>query len=80
MSTTATLNARVSVADKERFTNVSNALGVTPSAAINIFVKRFNEAGGFPFDVRLAPEPFVNEREACDFVDAIAMETIDDAR
>lgn len=57
MSATATLNARVDVADKERFAATASALGISPSAAVNVFVRKFNEVGGFPFDVRLPPSP-----------------------
>lgn len=77
MSATATLNARVDVADKERFAATASALGISPSAAVNVFVRKFNEVGGgFPFDVRLSPEPFVSEAEACDFADAAARDVI----
>ena len=48
MSATATLNARVDVADKERFAATASALGISPSAAVNVFVRKFNEVGGFP--------------------------------
>ena len=76
MSATATLNARVDVADKERFAATAS---ISPSAAVNVFVRKFNEVGGFPFDVRLSPEPFASEAEACDFADAAARDVIDGA-
>lgn len=79
MSATATLNARVDVADKERFAATASALGISPSAAVNVFVRKFNEVGGFPFDVRLSPEPFSSEAEACDFADTAARDVIDGA-
>lgn len=79
MATTATLNARVNAADKERFASTANALGISPSAAINIFVRKFNDVGGFPFDVRVTPEPFKTEKEACDFADDLSKDLIDDA-
>ena len=75
----ATLNSRIGAEDKEIFIYTTEALGLTPSCAINVFVKRFNECGGFPFDVRLDAKPFANEKEACDFVDEIASEMISDA-
>ncbi len=75
----ATLNSRIGEQDKEKFIYTTEALGLTPSAAINVFVKKFNEYGGFPFDVRLEATPFTNEKEACDFVDEIASEMISDA-
>ena len=42
MPATATLNARVDAADKERFAATARALGISPSAAINVFVRKFN--------------------------------------
>ena len=54
-----------------------SALGISPSAAVNVFVRKFNEVGGgVPFDVRLSPEPFASEAEACDFADAAARDVI----
>ena len=53
MATTMTsLNIKVSVEEKDEFTRTAAALGMTPSAAIKVFVHLFNECGGFPFDVR----------------------------
>ena len=66
MSATATLNARVDVADKERFAATASALGISPSAAVNVFVRKFNEVGG----------GFASEAEACDFADAAARDVI----
>lgn len=79
MGATATLNSRIDSDQKERFVQTARSLGLTPSAAINVFVHKFNEYGGFPFDVRVEAEPFKTESEACDFVDATAKELIDDA-
>ena len=76
MSAAATLNARVDAADKEQFAATASALGISPSAAVNVFVRKFNEVGGFPFDVRLSSEPFASEAEACDFADAAARDAI----
>ena len=45
----------------------------------DVFVRKFNEVGGVPFDVRLSPEPFASEAEACDFADAAAKDVIDGA-
>ena len=75
---TDTLNTRIAAGDKERFTRTAEALGLTPSAAVSVFVKKFNEYGGFPFDVRLSAEPFLTETEACDFADSFAKEMISD--
>lgn len=47
-SITAPLNVRVDKADKEQFVSTASELGISPSSAINIFVRKFNECGGFP--------------------------------
>lgn len=49
---TASLNTKISLNEKEEFQRNTEALGLTPSAAIKIFVHMFNECGGFPFEVR----------------------------
>ncbi len=46
------LNTKLSVEEKNEFVRCTEALGLTPSAAIKVFVHMFNECGGFPFEVR----------------------------
>ena len=49
MATTMTsLNTKLSVEEKDAFVRNTAALGLTPSAAIKVFVHMFNECGGFP--------------------------------
>lgn len=53
MATTMTsLNTKLSTEEKDAFIRNTAALGMTPSAAIKVFVHMFNECGGFPFEVR----------------------------
>jgi DNA-damage-inducible protein J len=49
---TASLNTKLPAEEKELFTETAEALGMTPSAAIRVFVRKFNEYQGFPFAVR----------------------------
>lgn len=49
---TASLNTKITLEEKEAFQRNTEALGLTPSAAIKIFVHMFNEYGGFPFELR----------------------------
>ena len=49
---TSSLNTKLPIDEKELFTETAEALGMTPSAAIRIFVRKFNEYQGFPFAVR----------------------------
>jgi len=51
-SGTASLNTKLSVEEKEQFVETSESLGMTPSAAIRVFVRMFNEHQGFPFAIR----------------------------
>lgn len=53
MATAAvSLNTKISPDEKAEFQRNTEALGLTPSAAIKIFVRMFNECGGFPFELR----------------------------
>lgn len=52
MEDTATLNTKVSLEDKRLFSATAEALGMNASTALKVFVKKFNEYGGFPFEVR----------------------------
>ena len=52
MEAITSLNTKISVTDKELFVKTTEALGLTPSGAIKIFVRMFNQCGGFPFEVR----------------------------
>lgn len=55
MQATASLNTKIDPQEKREFVKVAESLGMSPSAAVRIFVKRFNDCKGFPFDVRLTP-------------------------
>lgn len=54
MSTSATvpLGNRVDANLKREFDSTAEELGLTPTAALTVFMKRFVTDGGFPFDVR----------------------------
>lgn len=56
MSEVASLNTKIDVHEKEEFQRNTQALGMTPSAAIKVFVRMFNECRGFPFEVRARPK------------------------
>ena len=79
MSASSLMSVKLDSEEKLLFAQNAEAIGLTPSAAVKVFVRRFNECGGFPFDVRLSPEPFASEAEACDFADAAARDVIDGA-
>lgn len=56
MPATATINAKIDPVEKDEFLAATDALGLTPSAAIRVFVRMFNRCKGFPFDVRVQPQ------------------------
>jgi DNA-damage-inducible protein J len=56
---TVILNTRVETREKEEFEKKTAALGTTPANAIKMFVRAFNERGGFPFDTST---PYANQR------------------
>lgn len=66
-TTTIPLGNRVDVNLKREFDDTAEELGLTPTAALTVFMKRFVHDGGFPFDVRI-PAPskaeFTSEMEA----------------
>lgn len=61
------------------FKSITTRLGTTPADALRMFVSAFNEAGGFPFDVRVARPPrveaFDSEEDAIRFASELALET-----
>lgn len=50
----ASLNTKIDADEKDEFVRNAEALGMTPSSVIKVFVRMFNEVGGFPFEVRRA--------------------------
>lgn len=44
---------------KRRFEEIASEIGLTSSAALTVFVKRFVAEGGFPFEVKV-PAPKIN--------------------
>lgn len=60
----AFLNAELPSEEKRLFVENAEALGLSPSAAIRVFVRAFNECQGFPFVVRRGYPMGSVEREA----------------
>lgn len=50
MSTT-TVSVRLDSDTKEKFDKVADSVGLSSSAAIGVFIKKFTDYGGFPFPV-----------------------------
>lgn len=47
------LNTKLDPKEKELFVRTAERLGMTASGAVKVFVRMFNECGGFPFEVRV---------------------------
>jgi len=66
-NTTVPLGSRVDINLKREFDSTAEDLGLTPTVAITVFMKRFVQDGGFPFDVRkpaLSKSEFIAQMEA----------------
>lgn len=64
---TTTMNVRIDDDAKRRAEIISERLGLTVSAAVNIFIRKYNETGGFPFDL-------ASKQAAEDAADIVALE------
>lgn len=51
-TTTVPLGNRVDINLKRAFETTAEGLGLSATSALTVFMKRFVEDGGFPFDVR----------------------------
>ena len=56
----STLTVRISSDLKEELEDICNQIGITPSAAINIFIKTLVRDRKFPFELE-APDPFYSK-------------------
>lgn len=57
---TVTLGNRIDANLKREFDATANEMGISPTSAISVFMKRFVLERGFPFDTRL-PVPTSEE-------------------
>lgn len=58
MSELASLNLKLPSTLKNDFTQTAEALGMPAATALKVFITRFVEVGGFPFDVRIQRQGF----------------------
>lgn len=52
-TTTTPLGNRVDAELKREFEKTAEKIGMTPTAALTVLMRRFVDDGGFPFDVRV---------------------------
>lgn len=80
---TVPLVNRVDATLKREFDSTAEELGLTPTVALTVFMKRFVANGGFPFDVRKGPEafyePFAAEEEVLGFTNNAFRRAYDEA-
>ncbi len=72
MSTPAmeNLNVKIDAEDKRLFIEFTRRMGTTPSNAVRMFVRAFNESKGFPFDTSCPYGMSAEAERARDEVDA----------
>lgn len=56
------MNFKIDKAERARFDEIARSLGLSTSAALKVLVKAFNDAGGFPFDLRTRAVDFDDPR------------------
>ena len=57
----ATISARIDAQDKKDFDAFCSNVGLTASAAINLFVKAVLRENKVPFEIAQKPDPFYSE-------------------
>lgn len=55
MKATVTLHTKLTADEKKKFVETAEALGLSSSSALKVLIRKFNEVGGFQFDVRRSP-------------------------
>ncbi len=59
--TQTTITARISTDDKNNFDKFCSDVGITPSAAINMFVKTVLRKNKIPFEIERDEDPFYSK-------------------
>lgn len=79
MEKTATFNFRLDPEIRDRAQKVYAKWGLSLADALNMFMVKSIDVGGFPFDVRDDAEPFSSEVEAERFVAEKARRLVNEA-
>ena len=64
------LNVKIDAEDKRLFIEFTRQMGTTPSNAVRMFVRAFNEFRGFPFDISRPYGMSAEAERARDEIDA----------
>ena len=67
-----TLTSRVEESDKMLFISFCDSVGLTTSAAINLFVKAVNREHRIPFEISAPADPFYSEENQARLKKSIA--------
>ena len=79
MEKTATFNFRIDPEIRDRAQSVYAKWGLSLADALNVFMVKSIDVGGFPFDIRDEAEPFATEAEADQFIAEKSRRLIDEA-
>ncbi|MBQ6504153.1 MAG: type II toxin-antitoxin system RelB/DinJ family antitoxin [Flexilinea sp.] len=81
MNNTASYSFRLDINAKNKAQETYEHYGISLASAINAFLVKSIEAGGFPFKVAQGKaEPFETEEEADEFISAAVRRMLDEAR
>jgi addiction module RelB/DinJ family antitoxin len=73
----AQITAKVSKSQKNQFERITKSIGTTPANAIKMFIVKFNNTQGFPFELRMENEEAEDAYDAY-IADKITQEMIDE--
>lgn len=79
MSGAVNINFRTDAALKNDFTRIVEQMGLTASAAINVFMRATVHERAIPFQIKLPPELTEDEKEALEILNDPNAETFSSA-
>jgi len=71
------ITAKVNKSQKNQFERITKSIGITPANALKMFILKFNNTQGFPFELRMENEEAEDVYDAY-IADKITQEMIDD--
>ena len=77
---TSTVYVRVNAEDKKKAEQIIYSLGITPSAAIQMFYKQIIANNGLPFEVRLPTHPIATGNMSKEEIMQMIEESIESAK
>jgi len=73
------ITAKVNKSQKTQFERITKSIGITPANALKMFILKFNNTQGFPFDLRMENQEIEELEDIADAnaADEILQEMID---